>query len=203
MTQFKSVAVFCGSAMGNKQLYIDNAVELGSFLATQKITVVYGGAAVGIMGVLANSALKNNGSVVGIIPSFFSKKEIVHNTLTELIYVDSMAERKRLLAERSDAFIILPGGFGTLDELFEVLTLSQLNLHQKPVGILNINGFYNHLIKQLEVMNQEGFLRDNHYKMFVHDATIEGLFQKMESFSISHEEEWLKWAKEEDLNKPE
>ena len=196
MIQFNSIAVFCGSAMGKKQEYIDCASELGQFLAKHSITMVYGGAAVGTMGIIADSSLNHGGKVVGIIPSFFSKNEIVHHGLTELIYVDSMAERKRLLAERSDAFIILPGGFGTLDELFEVLTLSQLNLHQKPVGILNINGFYDHLIKQLEVMNQEGFLRDNHYQMFVHDTTLEGLYKKMESFSISHEEDWLKWAKE-------
>jgi uncharacterized protein (TIGR00730 family) len=194
--KIKSIAVFCGSAMGKNQAIIDCANELGQTLAQREIALVYGGASVGIMGVVADAAMNNNGHVVGIIPSFFSKTEIAHNGLTELIFVESMAQRKELLAERSDAFIILPGGFGTLDEMFEMLTMSQLNMHQKSVGVLNINGFYDHLIKQLEVMNREGFLRDNHYQMFVFDHTIDGLLQKMESHQISQEQEWLNWAKE-------
>lgn len=194
--RIKSIAVFCGSAMGKNQAIIDCANDLGQTLAQREIALVYGGASVGIMGVVADATMNNNGHVIGIIPSFFSKKEIAHNGLTELIFVESMAQRKELLAEHSDAFIILPGGFGTLDEMFEMLTMSQLNMHQKSVGVLNINGFYDHLIKQLEVMNQEGFLRDNHYKMFVFDNTIDGLLQKMESHQISQEQEWLNWAKE-------
>lgn len=197
MINLETIAVFCGSALGNNPLYIKCATDLGQFFAAHKIRLVYGGATVGIMGVIANAALEHGGKVIGIIPSFFSKIEVVHHGLTELIFVESMAERKHLLAERSNAFIIMPGGFGTLDELFEMLTLSQLNMHQKSVGILNVNGFYDPLIQQLQVMNREGFLRDNHYQMFVHDTTIEGLYEKMQAHQISHEKEWLDWAKEE------
>jgi len=196
-SKFKTIAVFCASAMGNSTKVIDEAKQVGFALASKNITLVYGGASVGIMGVVADAVLENDGTVIGIIPSFFSKNEIAHNGITELLFVDSMAERKRLLAEKSDAFLVLPGGFGTLDELFEVLTLSQLNLHQKPVGILNIDGFYNSLIEQLTVMNNAGFLRDNHYLMFVHDTTIAGLFDKMEQYQASHDSKWLSWAKEE------
>lgn len=196
-SKFKAIGVFCASAMGNSTKVIDEAKQVGFALASKKITLVYGGASVGIMGVVADAVLENDGTVIGIIPSFFSKNEIAHNGITELLFVDSMAERKRLLAEKSDAFLVLPGGFGTLDELFEVLTLSQLNLHQKPVGILNIDGFYNSLIEQLTVMNNAGFLRDNHYLMFVHDTTIAGLFDKMEQYQANHDSTWLSWAKEE------
>lgn len=196
-SKFKTIGVFCASAMGNSTKVIDEAKQVGFALASKKITLVYGGASVGIMGVVADAVLENDGTVIGIIPSFFSKNEIAHNGITELLFVDSMAERKRLLAEKSDAFLVLPGGFGTLDELFEVLTLSQLNLHQKPVGILNIDGFYNSLIEQLTVMNNAGFLRDNHYLMFVHDTTIAGLFDKMEQYQANHDSKWLSWAKEE------
>lgn len=195
----KSIAVFCGSAMGHNDAIIEYATKLGETFADQKISLVYGGASVGIMGIIADAVLKNKGHVIGIIPSFFSKKEIAHNGLSELIYVETMAHRKELLAKYSDAFIILPGGYGTLDEMFEMLTMSQLNMHQKSVGILNINGFYDSLIQQLAVMNKEGFLRDNHYKMFVHSNHIDDLLQKMESHLISQEQEWLNWAKDEKI----
>lgn len=196
MIQFKSIAVFCGSTMGNNPLYVAQAKALGAFFAAHNISLVYGGAAVGIMGILADEVLAHQGCVVGIIPEFFSKNEIVHHGLTELIYVKSMAERKELLAARSDAFIVLPGGFGTMDELFEVLTMSQLNMHQKSVGIYNISGFYNSLIEQLEVMHREGYLRPNHYQMFVHDETLDGLMEKMQNHQVYHDPNWLKWAKE-------
>jgi uncharacterized protein (TIGR00730 family) len=196
MIEFKSIAVFCGSAMGKNPLYVPQAKALGAFFAKHNISLVYGGAAVGIMGILADEALANGGQVVGIIPDFFSKNEVVHHGLSELIYVKSMAERKELLAARSDAFIVLPGGFGTMDELFEVLTMSQLAIHQKSVGIFNVNGFYNPLIEQLEVMHREGYLRPNHYQMFVHDTTIEGLMEKMQNHNIYHDPNWLKWAKD-------
>ncbi len=192
----KSIAVFCGSALGHNQDIIECANRLGETFANNNIALIYGGASVGLMGVIADAVIKNLGHAVGIIPSFFSKTEIAHNGLSELIFVDTMATRKELLAKKSDAFIILPGGYGTLDEMFEMLTMSQLDMHQKSVGVLNINGFYDHLIKQLEVMNHEGFLRDNHYRMFVFDNTIDGLLQKMESHLISQEQEWLDWAKE-------
>lgn len=196
MIEFKSIAVFCGSAMGNSPLYVTQAKALGAFFASHNISLVYGGAAVGIMGILADEVLANGGKVVGIIPDFFSKNEVVHHGLSELIYVKSMSERKELLAARSDAFIVLPGGFGTMDELFEVLTMSQLDIHRKSVGIFNINGFYNPLIEQLKMMYREGYLRSNHYRMFVHDTTIEGLMEKMQNHNIYCDPKWLKWAKE-------
>ncbi len=194
--KFKAIGVFCGSAIGKNEIYTKAACDLGKAMANESISLIYGGASVGLMGVLADSTLENNGHVVGIIPDFFSKKEIAHSNLHELIYVPSMQERKRLMADRSDAFIVLPGGFGTLDEMFEMLTFSQLDLHQKLLGILNINGYYDALIKQIEFMNKEGFVRDNHLSTFVWDNTVDGLLNKMQKHTIIHEEKWLKWAKE-------
>jgi uncharacterized protein (TIGR00730 family) len=137
----KSISVFCGSSMGVDPVYISEAILLGKTLAERSIQLVYGGARIGLMGAVADSVLNNHGKVIGVLPYFLKSKEIAHDGLTELILVESMHERKMKMHDLCDGIIALPGGFGTLEELFEILTWGQLGLHKKPVGVLNVNGF--------------------------------------------------------------
>lgn len=161
MNKINSVAVFCGSKSGANPLFIEHAKQLGKLLAQQNIKLIYGGGSIGIMGGLANAMLDNKGKVVGIIPKLLVEWEQQHNNLTELIITDDMHSRKKLLYEMSDAAIILAGGYGTLDELFELITWNNLKIHEKKVYILNTSGFYNAIIQHIETMQQEGFLYDN------------------------------------------
>lgn len=193
--RIKSMAVFCSSATPKNPIYEQSIRQFGADAANQKITLIYGGASVGLMGSLADAAIENEGEVIGVIPSFFSKKEIAHAHLTELIFVTSMPERKQIIADKSDAFVVFPGGFGTLDEMFEMLTFSQLDFHQKPLILFNINGFFDDLIKQLKKMNEEGFIRDSHFSGFVVANSIDEIFTKAENHKVMNESEWLIWAK--------
>lgn len=152
------MAVFCGSKSGNNPLFEAQARELGRILAEREITVIYGGGSIGLMGALADAALQASGKVVGIMPEHLANKEIYHNGITELLVVDTMHTRKRLLFEKCDAAVILPGGYGTLDEVFEMLTWNQLSIHDKKIFILNTAGFYDHLIRHIHKMNEENFL---------------------------------------------
>lgn len=161
MNKINSVAVFCGSKSGANPLFIEHAKQLGKLLAQQNIKLIYGGGSVGIMGALANAVLENKGKVVGIIPKLLVEWEQQHNSLTELIVTDDMHSRKKLLYEMSDAAIILAGGYGTLDELFELITWNNLKIHEKKVYILNTAGFYNAIIQHIETMQQQGFLYDD------------------------------------------
>ena len=154
----QSLAVFCGSKNGNDPIYLQHAVEVGELLAKNKVTLVYGGGNVGIMGTLADAVMANGGKVVGIIPKVLLEWERQHGNITELIISDDMHARKKSLYEKCDAALILPGGFGTMDELFEILTWNQLSLHDKKVFILNSAGFYDHLLKHIDHLYQEGFL---------------------------------------------
>jgi uncharacterized protein (TIGR00730 family) len=154
----RSVAVFCGSQKGNNPLFEQHARELGKLIALLKLKLIYGGGNKGLMGILADAVLANDGKVMGIIPEMLIEWELQHKGLTELSIVPDMHTRKRMLYERSDAAIILPGGFGTLDEFFEMLTLNQLKIHNKKIYILNSGGFYNHLLKHLRQLQKEGFL---------------------------------------------
>lgn len=178
--KIKSILVFCGSKTGNNPLYETTTCQLGKILAEKGITIIYGAGNVGLMGVLADATLAAGGKVEGIIPYFLSNREGGRTDLTELVQVDSMAERKKLMAKRADAVITLPGGYGTLDELFEMLTLVQLSKAAHPIGILNINGFFNPLIAQLDLMEQEGFLRSEHRNLLIVSEDIEELILKME-----------------------
>lgn len=154
-----AVCVFCGSALGRRQAYRDAAVEVGRLLAERGVTLVYGGGNVGLMGVVADACLAAGGQVVGVIPQSMVERELAHRGLTELHIVGSMHERKALMADRSDAFLALPGGFGTFDELFEILTWRQIRLHQKPVGLLNVAGYFEPLLAMADHAVEEGFLR--------------------------------------------
>lgn len=156
----KSLAVFCGSKSGNNPLYIAHATQLGYLLGEKNITVVYGGSSKGIMGAIANAVLEKNGKAIGVIPKVLLEWEQQHNSLTELHEVADMHVRKALIYEKCDAAIILPGGYGSLDEFFEILTWNQLSIHNKKIFILNSAGFYDHLIAHLKKMEDERFLYD-------------------------------------------
>ncbi len=191
MNNLEKICVFCGSSDGNDLAITDAAQKMGEIFAERNITLVYGAAKIGVMGTIAKSVLDNKGKVIGIIPSFLKKKEVVHLGLTELITTQNMHERKLKMQEESDGFIALPGGMGTLEELFEIITWLQLGLHQKPIGLLNINGFYNELLKMLETMVRKGFLSLNNYNLLLVDSNPENLLKKMEEFKIPHHPKWL------------
>ena len=189
--RFKSIAVFCASSPGFDAVWTQRAYGVGEFLATQNITLVYGGGRVGLMGAVADGALANNGKVVGVIPHFLNSKEIGHSGVTDLIAVDNMHQRKTLMNDLSEAFIALPGGYGTMEEVFEVITWGQLGLHQKPVGLLNINGFYDHLIAFLQNMVDVGLLKKQNQEMLLVGNTIEELLEKMNSYVAPAVSKWL------------
>ena len=155
---FQSLTVFCGSKNGNDPLFCEQAKGIGYLLAKNNITLIYGGGNKGIMGAVANSVLENNGKVTGIMPRFLAVPEHQHKGLTEMIEVENMHERKRLLYEKCDAALVLPGGFGTMDEFFEMLTWNQLNIHNKKIFVLNTSGFYDSLIAFLNKAEKDGFL---------------------------------------------
>src|SRR3954462_563328 len=161
----KSITVFCGSSFGTEEIYKEQAVLLGQTLAKQNIKLIYGGANVGLMGAVADGVLNAGGEAIGVLPNFLRSKEIAHLGLTELILVESMHERKTKMSDLCEGVIALPGGFGTLEELFEMLTWAQLGLHKKPIAILNTNGFYDSLIELTKTMVEKGLLKDVNQKM--------------------------------------
>ena len=187
----KRITVFCASSPGHDALYYDAAFTLGKTLATKQIGVVYGGAKVGLMGAVADGALSKNGTVIGVLPHFLSSKEIAHAGLTEMVMVDSMHERKTKMNELCDGVIALPGGFGTLEELFEMLTWGQLGLHQKPIGLLNINGFYNCLIDLLQTMVDKGFLKTINQEMLLVSDNADDLLERMQNYVPPAVEKWI------------
>ncbi len=170
-----SICVYCGSAADVAQTYRDSAVLLGRLAGEHGIEIVYGGGRVGLMGLLADAALAAGGKVTGIIPSHIVEMEVAHRTLTELIVVDTMHERKQMMADRADAFAILPGGLGTLDEAFEILTWKQLGLHAKPIVIANIDGYWGPLMALLRHAVDKGFIRSAHAELFMEVTEIEAL----------------------------
>ena len=188
----KAISVFCGSSEGNDDYIISKAYELGVLFAKKEITLVYGAAKIGIMGQVAKGAIDNKGKTIGVIPEFLKLKEVYHTNLTELIVTQNMHDRKVMIYEKSDGFIILPGGFGTMDEFFEISTWGQLGLHTKPIGILNLNGFYNHLIALANAMVSKGFLKQENLNAIVIDSTIEGLLDKMNNYKPLPVPKWLK-----------
>jgi len=161
----KRLAVYCGSSLGVDPTYREKAIKLGEMMVKENCGLVYGGGAIGIMGAIADSVLKHGGSASGVIPKFLDQIEITHNGLTELYVSENMPERKNKMYELADGFVALPGGIGTLEELFEVYTWRQLKIHDKPIGILNINGYYDHLIAHINHMVSEGFLQKKHTEL--------------------------------------
>ncbi|WP_203293052.1 LOG family protein [Luteirhabdus pelagi] len=191
MKKIEKICVFCGSSDGNDEAITKAAQELGEKLAERNITLVYGAAKIGVMGTVAEAVLNAKGNVIGIIPNFLKKKEVVHLGLTKLITTDNMHERKLKMQEESDGFIALPGGMGTLEELFEIITWLQLGLHQKPIALLNVNGFYDSLLQLLENMVRKGFLSMDNYNLLLVDTTVDGLLQKMDDFKPPRLPHWL------------
>ncbi|HEV7351194.1 TIGR00730 family Rossman fold protein [Telluribacter sp.] len=183
-----SVVVYCGSNPGNKPVYKEVAHKLGKQLAARNTKVIYGGGNLGLMGTIADGVLENGGAVTGIIPNFLAKLEVAHKTLSEIHFVDTMHERKAKMVSLSDGVIALPGGYGTLDELFEILAWSQLRIFHGPVGLLNVNGFYDHLLIHLDKMVEEGFLRPENRDLLLIADTADQLLEKMEAFLANREE---------------
>lgn len=187
----KRITVFCGSSFGTEEIYTEQAALLGETLAKQNIELVYGGANVGLMGAVADGVLNNGGKAIGVLPNFLRSKEIAHLGLTELILVESMHERKTRMNDLCDGVIALPGGFGTLEELFEMLTWAQLGLHKKPIAILNINGFYDSLIQLTEVMVSKGLLKDVNQQMLLVSDNIDDLLDKMKNYKAPTVGKWI------------
>ena len=178
-----SICIFCASGSGHDTIYVQEAKKAGIALAKQGFKVIYGGGKVGLMGAIADGAIEAGGEVVGIIPGFMTPHEIEHKGITELHVVESMHERKLMMHEMSDAVITLPGGFGTFEELFEILTWIQLGLYKKPVGILNVNGYYDHLEKQLDHMMEEGLLKEIHRPLLFFSDSLDEILNHIHNFT--------------------
>ncbi|OGX84043.1 Rossman fold protein, TIGR00730 family [Hymenobacter lapidarius] len=187
----KSIAVYCGSSTGTNPKYVAQAEALGAAMVAQGLTLVYGGGRVGLMGTIADAVLAHGGQVVGVIPDFLADKELAHLGCTELHVVSSMHERKLLMADRADAFVAMPGGYGTLEELFEVLTWGQLGLHRKPVAVLNVDGYYNHLLLALDRMCDDQLLRPENRGQLLQSADPQDLLTQLAAYQPILLEKWL------------
>lgn len=187
----KRITVFCASSPGLDPRYREGAYELGQVLASRDIGLVYGGAKIGLMGAVADGALSKGGEVIGVLPTFLRSKEIAHNGLTELILVESMHERKSIMNDLCDGVIALPGGFGTMEELFEILTWAQLGLHQKPIALLNLHGFYDPLIELIRTMVDKALLKEINQKMLLISPHIEPLLDLMKDYKAPIVGKWL------------
>lgn len=187
----KRITVFCASSFGTEKIYEEQAILVGKNLAEQNIELVYGGANVGLMGAVADGALNAGGKVIGVLPNFLRSKEIAHLGLTELILVESMHERKTKMNDLCDGVIALPGGFGTLEELFEMLTWAQLGLHKKPIAILNVNGFYDALITLLQTMTEKGLLKEVNREMLLVSDNIDDLLEQMKNYVAPSVGKWI------------
>lgn len=187
----KSVCVFCGSRTGSNPAYTEAARTMGTLLARQGRTLVYGGGHVGLMGVVADAALGENGRVIGVIPQSLEDRELGHRGLTELHIVETMHHRKAMMAEKSDAFIALPGGLGTYEEIFETATWSLLGIQDKPLGFLNVNGFYDHIIEQLDRALADGFLKPDERALVLVDNDPEKLINRLETFCRPGQPKWM------------
>lgn len=192
MNTFKRLCVYAGSSSGLREQYADTARDLGRAFAEHGIELIYGGGRVGLMGEIANTVLTHGGRVVGVIPRFLEQKEIAHTGLTELIVVDSMHERKKRMFDLSDGFIALPGGLGTLEELFEVLTWAQLGLHIKPCALLNAANYFDPLIAFLDQSVSQEFVKPQHRQMILVDDSVPGILKKMQTYQAPETEKWLK-----------
>jgi uncharacterized protein (TIGR00730 family) len=187
----KSLCVFCGSSSGSDPAFIEAARLLGRTLAENQITLVYGGSNVGLMGAVADAALEHNGKVIGVLPKFLQGKEIAHNGLTELILCETMHERKTKMFERSEGFIALPGGFGTLEEVVEILTWQQLGLHKFPIAFLNVNGYYDHLRQFFNVMESQKLLKTENRNMALFGDTVIDVLDQMKSYKPINVDKWV------------
>lgn len=191
LNKIHNLAVFCASSSGNDSQIFKTAYEVGKLMAEKDIRLVYGGSKLGLMGQVAQGVIDHNGKITGVIPDFLKTKEVVHNGLDELITTQDMHQRKLTMNERSDAFIALPGGFGTFEELFEIVTWAQLGLHRKPIGLLNIGGFYDDLINMLEKMCAKGLLKKENLDILLVSDNFEDLLEKMRKFEPKPVPKWM------------
>ncbi|MFD1426028.1 uncharacterized protein (TIGR00730 family) [Kroppenstedtia sanguinis] len=187
----KNICVFCGSSPGSNPVYIEGAKQLGIALAESDITLVYGGARVGLMGAVADTVLDHGGQAIGVIPKSLVDREIAHTGLTHLHIVDSMHERKALMADLADGFIALPGGSGTLEEFFEVFTWAQLGHHQKPCGLLNLNDYYTPLLQFIDHTIREGFMKEDYRAIIPSESSPEPLLQRFEKYQAPKIVKWV------------
>ncbi|CAN4120283.1 unnamed protein product [Withania somnifera] len=197
-SKFQKICVFCGSSPGKKSSYKDAAVELGKELVSRKIDLVYGGGSIGLMGLVSQAVYNGARHVLGVIPRALMPREITGETVGEVKAVADMHQRKAEMAKHSDAFIALPGGYGTLEELLEVIAWAQLGIHDKPVGLLNVDGYYNSLLTFIDKAVEEGFICPNARQILVSAPTVEELMNKLEEYSPSHENvaSKLNWEKD-------
>ncbi|NOS70727.1 MAG: TIGR00730 family Rossman fold protein [Verrucomicrobia bacterium] len=187
----KRLCVFCGSSYGNSPAFTHAARELGEAVAARGIEMVFGGSDVGLMGVAADAALSCGGKVIGVLPRFMSEKELAHIGLTRLHLVETMHERKQLMAELSEGFVALPGGFGTFEEIFEAITWSQLHLHKYPCALLNVDGYYDSLVEFLRGSVAKGFVRQEQLDSLIVAGTTDELFTKFDAFKPDSVEKWI------------
>jgi uncharacterized protein (TIGR00730 family) len=178
----KRIVVFCGSSLGFNPIYKKAAVALGNYFINNNIGLVYGGAKIGMMGIISDTILDQNGEVIGVIPKLLEKEEVVHAGVEEMIVCKKMSERKVIMSKLVDGYITLPGGFGTLDELFEALTLNQLHIEQKPIGLLNVNGFFDATLSQLDKMVEEGYLKQTNRNLLLVAKSVDELMYKMNNY---------------------
>lgn len=186
-----SIALFCGSSTGDNPLYAQLAEEFGRRCAERNILLYYGGGSIGLMGISATAAMENGGKVIGVAPDFFKKGAVLSDKITQMIYVKTMGERKQLMETNADAFVGFPGGYGTMDEIFEIATDAQLGMHNKPVIIFNPNGFYDLLISQLKHFRDEGFLRPVHHDLIMVATTIDEIFDILDHYECPVGHSWL------------
>lgn len=189
--KIKSITVFCGSSLGSENIYQEQAALLGQALAAQDIRLIYGGANVGLMGAVADGCLQAGGKVTGVLPHFLQSKEIAHTGLTELVLVETMHERKTKMNDLCDGVIMLPGGYGTLEEFFEMITWAQLGLHRKPIGILNTGGFYDDLVRMVRTMVDKGFLKQINQDMMLISGNIDHLLEMMRNYEAPTVGKWI------------
>jgi len=187
----RSICVYCGSNPGNKPAFIEASRDFARLLAGKGMRLVYGGASIGLMGAVADAALEAGGEVVGIIPQALVDREVAHHGLTELIITDSMHQRKARMAELADAFVALPGGVGTLEEIFEIWTWSQLGLHAKPCGLLNVDGYYKTLIRFLDETSENGFVSETHREMLMAAERGEDLLDAFARYKAPTVTKWV------------
>lgn len=193
----RNICVFCGSSSGENKVYKSAAKLFGKLLALNDITLVYGGGKVGLMGIMADAALENGGKCIGVIPQSIADLEIAHDNLTQLHIVDNMNDRKAMMAELSEGFVALPGGFGTLDELSEVLTYNQLRIYDKPIGLLNINGYFDHLLRFFDHAVEERFVREEHRNNIIISDNPTELLDSLKKYEPILIEKWISDIKDE------
>jgi hypothetical protein len=191
MKGIKRLCVYCGSSVGNNPIFAKTAETLGVLLAQRNITLVYGGAKVGLMGVIAQSVMQHGGEVIGVIPQFLVDVEVADTSITELHIVKTMQERKTLMSELSDGFVMLPGGIGSLEELFETWTLGQFGHHSKPCGILSIGNYYEHLLKFIDYAVESHFIKSAYRNMLLVDESPHHLLEKLIHYNAAIKPKWL------------